>query len=860
MTPKLPFANCDACPLKSRPLVPSTINPGASYTVIAESPGDEEVRQGANLVGSSGNFLWKTLKRGGVTRDQCNLINVVACAPPYIKEKGELIEAAAQQCKNRAYAEIAQCGNKPTLVLGRAARNVIFPEVPHESVTTLNGRWQRIVLQPPTQTVDISTDGGATFDELKFVAGHQNAPTVTFDALSAYHPSFIISRDPNEAKTFLEDAFKFTQGVRRPLPKPEVVIVTELGQIKHLLNASEIAYDIETNQVDMIYDDVLLLVMTSAEEPNRAYIVPGAHPEAPINMLDDTMGDPFWTEFWTKPTIKFVGHNALFDMRFLRWHYRWPVRCDFDTMLAHYALDERSGTHDLKGVSARYLDEPDWEVGLHEHLPSRNGDYGTIPWDVLCEYSSYDSTRTRYLRPVFEKLMCRQGLYDWPFMHEIMGLSSLFIEMEIHGLHVDVDQLTEELHTLRAELKPLIAEFTLQTNGLVTNVRSAQQLASWFYDTLHLPLQVGKNVNPRSTDKLAIENLAGKHPTVDLLRKIRRIQKMLSSYVENLFQCLDMYNDCHPDWKVHGTEITRVVVVKPAVQTIPRADDREEGKYGKRVKKCYSPHPGMKWGVVDLKQAELRVACALSGDKYLKWVYDNDRDLHVENATRLYGPDFTKTQKNLTKMFVFSQLYGGNEYSFAGTAGIPIELAKQMAREMALLMPELNAFRVFIANQMIHQGYVQCRTGQRRRFPFVNDINKEEARKSALHSVVASGAASITNLSAIKVNPVLKSVGGHVLLLVHDAVHFEYPDDPEIEQCAFGAVRNTMLQVGQSLFPEVPWRVTCEVGYRWGEVKEVTYDEANLRFNIPYLEPVAVRRQVIEVPEQLSLLTAGDIV
>jgi DNA polymerase I-like protein with 3'-5' exonuclease and polymerase domains len=65
----------------------------------------------------------------------------------------------------------------------------------------------------------------------------------------------------------------------------------------------------------------------------------------------------------------------------------------------------------------------------------------------------------------------------------------------------------------------------------------------------------------------------------------------------------------------------------------------------------------------------------------------------------------------------------------------------------------------------------------------------------------------------------LKMFGAHVLLLVHDSIIFEYPDNPALEEAAITLVQDTMVATASGLFPEVPWRAEAECGYNWGEVK-----------------------------------------
>ena len=54
----------------------------AKIMIVGEAPGDQEVREGAPFVGSSGMELSKMLQEAGIMRSQCFLTNVVRVKPP----------------------------------------------------------------------------------------------------------------------------------------------------------------------------------------------------------------------------------------------------------------------------------------------------------------------------------------------------------------------------------------------------------------------------------------------------------------------------------------------------------------------------------------------------------------------------------------------------------------------------------------------------------------------------------------------------------------------------------------------------------------------------------------------------------
>ena len=799
MEPKAPHANCSACPLRNSQMVPSDpINKMAGYAIVGESPGREELLAGKAFVGWSGKFLWSVLEQCGVRRGDCNVTNAVLCAPPAGEEKQEILGAAAMCCKPRLMHELKQMPGR-ILTLGKAARDSVFgPQLPDEEYDTLHGRFTKL-----------DVDGNERV------------------ALSTLHPAFIM-REPDDGKTCIDDIAKAASEAARWKHTPTYEIVSGdrvVEVLQHLKTQPHISFDIETDQVDFRYDKILLLAVATG--PDHAYIFPGRHPGAPEDVLYKGAQQQYWKDFWSSES-EFIGHNAKFDQKFLRWQIGWRPRVDFDTMLAHYALDERKGTHGLKQLSARFLNVPDYERGLRTHLKSANDLYSKIPWPVLCQYAAWDVVNAWDLRFELEKRLKADNTYEWPFRQILMPASEVFHESEILGIKIDVDYLDSNGEAFQKELDAISAEMLTLSEGVVVNMNSWQQLAVLLYDKMRLPAARGRKLKPRATSKEAIEKLLAMPEVLSnpkavhvlrTIRRFRRIAKMKGSYVDNLLEQLDDAECTHYDAQLHGAEHGRISIKDPAVQTIPRADEKEAGQFGKIIKDSFVARDGYVLVGVDYSQAELRAAAALAMCKYLLDAYEHDRDVHGEVAKGMIGPNYTKEDRVHTKMFNFSYLYGGSEYSFAQDAGLPIDKARQFVHDYDKLMPELKAWKIAQWDEMRRQGFVVGRTGRKRRIPFVNAVNADEARKASFNSVDAGTSSDLTMLSAIRVH---REYGYRILVLVHDSMILEVPEGQEKEVAA--NVVRIMEEAGRQIFPEVKWKAEAEVGKRWGSMKAIEWN------------------------------------
>jgi len=213
----------------------------------------------------------------------------------------------------------------------------------------------------------------------------------------------------------------------------------------------------------------------------------------------------------------------------------------------------------------------------------------------------------------------------------------------------------------------------------------------------------------------------------------------------------------------------------------------------------------------DFSQAELRCLGALSGEPFLIKVYDEGRDLHSELAAAMFGPEYTKEERVKVKMFNFAYAYGGNEYSFAQDAGLPIEQAKAFVREYDRNMPVARQWKMDTYRTLLKQGYVETRFGRRRRFPLITDANAKDARKACVHFLVASTANDINLLAAAD----LVEMGWPVILTVHDSIFCEVPKE-RANECLHDMEERMLWQAHKGV-PEVKWKVDPEILTRWCE-------------------------------------------
>jgi DNA polymerase-1 len=230
--------------------------------------------------------------------------------------------------------------------------------------------------------------------------------------------------------------------------------------------------------------------------------------------------------------------------------------------------------------------------------------------------------------------------------------------------------------------------------------------------------------------------------------------------------------------------------------------------------------------MADYSQAELRVAAILSQDPFLLDVYLTGRDLHTEVAIAMFGKEWSPAQRVQTKMFNFSYLYGGSEYSFAEDAGLSISLARQFVRDYNEVMPVLNEWKRAQFEMARTKGYVVSPFGRKRRFPLITRENRNDVRKASAHAPVAGTASDLTQLSLIKA----QEMGHYVVLTVHDSIG-ELAREEDAEASA-AELSKIMEDTATHYFPQLPWKVDADIRDRWCPLPEELYaDEVALSFS-----------------------------
>ena len=904
-------------------LVPPEGDPAtAKVVLIGEAPGKDELPAGRPFVGKAGRLLNSFLEMAGIDRDECYLTNVCKYRPFGNNMTYDMTIASLPGLVDELKGVPT---STPILALGRIARDALCPDA--SGIGVIAGRRWRT---------------GRT--------GHQ--------VLSTTHPAFIL-RNTNQARILFMDLQKvMREPVHVPAPTYYTLSTVRAVQdwvayMKYVCPLNErpfLAFDIESSGLDFRLHRVLCISFTYEE--GKAVIIPDGMLYDSTAVLQLEFKQPWMANNPVIDSLKslfnlpyrFVAHNSKFDMRFMRGQLGIDnVRCDYDTLLAHYTLWEERGTHGLKELGQAFLDLPDWEHELAPYVGKKKN-YSHVPRPILYKYAAWDTEATYQLAIMFERMMKREGLYERPFLFPIMQYVPMLLESELKGFPVDVAHLqrvdAEEVEPaltasyqvlnsiayplaereLSPEVEDRLEEYShvrvmdlspeekadraryrpaqlIRDNGL--NPASTQQVAAVIYDYFGMPAvqartrSRGTKLKSRSTAKETQDKLADhfrsvilrdlalspgldtdvrrlfelgpdtdiakwtrgrtstgvicldlivdwylthvqsktipKWMTVDAyaflveIRNFRRIAKMRSSYITNLIRWAHPSGRAHTTYNIQGTVTGRLSAKEPAIQTIPRDDE----KWGKAISDAFVAPPGTWLVYSDFSQCELRIAADVSQDPFLLESYRKDNaDIHTDVAIAIYGTNFTQEQRNwYCKRAIYGWLYGGNVFEIARDAlRFPEDKAREFATEWDINFAVMAKWRDNAGKDALRTGVVESRLGRRRRFLVITRQNRMEIVHSGQNMPMQSGAADVTLIAAMRLSRKWLHIPEiYLAVTVHDSNIFIVP---EVLVPEFAVdMKKTMEDTGSEFYPTVPHQAEVKVGLKWGELHDYNPEE-----------------------------------
>ena len=797
MTDLSEYTRCDTCPLKGKRQIPGrSAQQGvkveqARVVFVGEGPGYQETTTGSCFVGPSGQLLQRVLDAYGTKGVW--LTNAARCQGRREEDK----TAAAIACYPRLFHELQSL--KPSLIvtLGNVPTNVLLGA--GQGITKRRGR--------------------AVYSK-----------DLECWVLPTLHPAGVL-RHPEgfaDLSNDIEKAISTDYANRKPGPVPEDFKYSIIGWHNAEMQAAEperlgkhlailgkdalksrfVVVDLETSGYDAITDRVLCLVVAT---DNYVLIVPGY--TCYLEEFKEFFGDLLHQ-------VKVVGHNAKFDRKFLTMQLGITVDFTWDTLLGHYAIDERRGGHDLKVLAARLFDAPDWEGDIKRYLRKPGTDsYAALPLNVLYRYAAFDGYYTRKLA-VWEINELSKAPKQAALVRDLlMPAANALADIELRGIKIDQNKLVIAAQQLSADLMRIGGDKANDWDGEMQalvkvrfNPRSTKQIGVILFDQLGLRQYKG-----RSTAFDVLSRLKGKHPIIGLLLEYRKKSKLYATYVKGLIKRLGPDGRIRTNFLLFGTVTGRLASRNPNLQNIP-----SEAESAKLIRGLFVPTDGMTLVHIDFSQMELRMAAMYSKDPYLIDIYERGADLHDQTTMDIFGrEDFTPRERFFAKSINFGLLYGRQAHAIANDVHFPgMNMSKTIAyiERFFRRIPYVVKWIREVQDQALHEGYVETPTGRRRRFPLVTSSTTLDVERRAVNFMCQSAASDATLASLIRIHNEMPDA--HILLTIHDSIIFECDIDKSMALAL--QAKDIMEHTVTDMYSDtIPYRADIEIGPSWGELVEV---------------------------------------
>jgi len=278
----------------------------------------------------------------------------------------------------------------------------------------------------------------------------------------------------------------------------------------------------------------------------------------------------------------------------------------------------------------------------------RGKTWGELTVEEIGEYAARDATLTTQIDHLLD------GSSPQRTVEREMKVNAICIDMTRRGVSVSLPQLHLAVGMYEAAEQEVRAEL-LKVHGL-ENPNSSPQVAALLYDRLGLPIRGRTKEGTPSTDKNALEQLAGDPVAAKIIesRQLAHARTMCESFIHNA--------ERSPDGRIHGmygttrTVTGRLATSNPNVMNIPR----EESLPATRQAFMLDPAHGIERLGFDIKSAELWVTASITGDPYLTTCLLEGRNLHIETMLSIFGgePDKHRREYTLSKNGNYGVEYG----------------------------------------------------------------------------------------------------------------------------------------------------------------------------------------------------------
>ncbi len=514
--------------------------------------------------------------------------------------------------------------------------------------------------------------------------------------------------------------------------------------------------------------------------------------------------------------IEKTGQNLKYDAQILKKYginLSGPV---FDTMVAHHIL-QPGLKHNMDFISESYLGYSPIPIEtLIGEKGKGQGNMRDVDLLLVKEYAAEDADITWQLKEKLEQQLKKESVFKY-FNDVEMPLLLVLLEMEQHGVKIDVDELNRysvELSQRLSELEKKIIEIA----GTNFNINSPRQVGEILFDKLKIDAKAGKTKSGQySTNEEVLQKLKDKHPIILLILEQRGLKKLLSTYVEALPQMVRKDTGrLHTSYNQSIVVTGRLSSSNPNLQNIPIRDEE-----GREIRKAFiATGENHLFLSADYSQIELRLMAHLSEDTHLVEAFNRGEDIHAATAARIYKVPLTEVSPEMrrkAKTANFGIIYGISAFGLSERLSISKGEAMELIDGYFNNFPGVKKYMDKSIQKARENGFVETIFGRKRYLPDINSRNavvRGMAERNAINAPIQGAAADIVKKAMVEIHKRLLSqkLNSKMIMQVHDELNFDVLK-PELETVK-KIVKESMEEACKL---KVPLVIDMGVGQNWLE-------------------------------------------
>ena len=405
---------------------------------------------------------------------------------------------------------------------------------------------------------------------------------------------------------------------------------------------------------------------------------------------------------------------------------------------------------------------------------------------------------------------------DIPFQNELY-------KTEQDGILVDVNYVRGELSArLEKELGELKAKMIEAGLPPDININSNVQMVPFMFDVLKLP-----HIDGTSLDAPVLEELKDMHPIVPPLLEHRTINKLKTSFVDNLLQMIDKSNKAHPSIRATGTKTGRPTSKNPNFFNQP-------AKVGNMIRKGFMADEGYIFVSKDYEGQELRIMSHFSGPGPLRDVILEGRSMYAETAAVFYGCDSLTLKKGDERRDQGKKGFLAKQYLARGTKMAKIfncdkKKGDDFCDEFDKKFYDIAGYTKSAIKFARKNGYTQSILGRRRYFDFKavkgNVVQEWKLEREVNNAFIQGSASDQTKLAFLQCNAFLKEhhPRSRAIMEIYDEIVFHIHKEDwsdELSEKLDDIMKNAIIfDVEMKVKTEVYW--PGKDGFsRWGDLND----------------------------------------